>query len=119
MDDVDDIWVMYPGGGNPTKLTRGPKIDERPDWSPDGSTLVFSRNGNIWMIGADGTDLTQLTDNRRLEFGPTYSPDGTLIAFNREARHQRFGVWAIATDGSGRERLTNGKYDFFPDWQRT
>ena len=34
----DDIWVMDANGSNPQRLTGGPKIDERPDWSPDGSS---------------------------------------------------------------------------------
>ena len=75
---------MDADGADPTRLTSGPKIDERPDWSPDGSRITFSRNGNIWVIDADGTDRTQLTANRRHEFAPAFSPDGTRIAYNRE-----------------------------------
>jgi TolB protein len=113
----DDVWVMDADGSDPTRLTTGNKIDERPDWSPDGTRIVFSRNGNVWTMAADGTDLVQVTDNRRFEFAAAYSPDGTTIAFNREAKNGRIGVWTVLVDGSGREQLTNGVLDFFPDWQ--
>ncbi len=57
---VDDIWVMDADGSNPVRLTSGPRADERPDWAPDGSRIVFSRNGNIWVMDADGQNETQL-----------------------------------------------------------
>jgi Tol biopolymer transport system component len=115
--DFDDIWVIDADGSNPTRLTSGPKIDERPDWSPDATRIAFSRNGNIWTMDADGTDLTKLTENRRHEFAPAFSPDGTRIAFNKEGANGRFGVWIILVDGSSPEQQTFGLSDFFPDWQ--
>jgi TolB protein len=114
----DDIWVMDLDGSNPERLTTGNKVDERPDWSPDGSQITFSRNGqNIWVIDADGSNPTQLTDNKRPEFAPTFSPDGTMIAFNREGPSDRFGVWLMGSDGPPADKHTFGRFDFFPDWQ--
>ena len=114
----DDIWVMDADGSNQTRVTRGPKIDERPDWSPDGTTIVFSRNGNdLWTVAPDGSGLTQLTfTGKRDEFAPAYSPDGTRIAFNRVTSSGRLGVWIIDADGTGAIQQTFGKQDFFHDW---
>jgi Tol biopolymer transport system component len=114
----DDIWVMDPDGSNPVRLTTGTKVDERPDWSPDGSSITFSRNGkDIWSMEADGSNQTRLTQSMRIEFGSVYSPDGTMIAFDREGPNDRFGVWVMPSDGSPANKLTSGKFDFFPDWQ--
>lgn len=95
----------------------GNKIDERLDWSPDGTQITFSRNGNVWTIDADGTDSTQLTDNRCHEFAPAFSSDGTMIAFNKEGRSGRFGVWTMLADASASEQRTFGLFDLFRDRQ--
>ena len=53
-----------------------------PDWSPDGTKIVFSDNGTaIKVVNADGTGLTQLTAD--FDGAPAWSPDGTKIVFHR------------------------------------
>jgi Tol biopolymer transport system component len=50
-----------------------------PDWSLDGSKIVFSQdNVGIWTVNADGTGLTQVTP-----FGgwATFTPDGTHLVY--------------------------------------
>jgi TolB protein len=109
---------MDADGSDPTRLTTGPKIDERPDWSPNGAKIAFSRNGNIWKMHADGSHEVKLTANERPEFGPAFSPNGKRIAFTRRSTDgTRHGVWTIRGDGSLPEHRTFGKFDFFPDWQ--
>ena len=98
---------MDADGSNPVRLTTGNKVDERPDWSPDGSSITFSRNGkDIWSMDADGSNQTRLTESKRIEFGSVYSPDGTMIAFDREGPNDRFGVWVMPTDGSAATKLS-------------
>ena len=110
---------MDPDGSNPIRMTSGNRVDDRPDWSPDGS-ITFSRNGrNICAMDSDGLNVTQVTDNRRDESASSYSPDGTMIAFNREdpnGRSAYLGLWREA-DGSTATKLTSGVIDFAPDWQ--
>ncbi len=70
-DDGSDIYVMDADGTNIQRLTTRPGVDGAPDWSPDGSEIVFNflAEGNtgtgeehgIYVIGADGTNLRQLT----------------------------------------------------------
>jgi Tol biopolymer transport system component len=116
-DAVDDIWVMDPDGSDPVRLTSGNRIDERPDWSPDSARIAFSRGGNIWTIDAEGTNPTKLTDTMRHEFAPAFSPNGRSITFNRVSKDGRISIWTMRTDGSRRRQLTEGRLDFFPDWQ--
>ena len=58
--------------------------DESPVFSPDGSTIAFTRytgggSPEIWLMNADGSNQRSLTAG---EF-PSYSPDGTKIAYQK------------------------------------
>ncbi len=60
-----DIWVMPSGGGASIQLTTHPAYDDTPQWSPDGTKILFTstRSGNfdIWCMDLDINDLrTQL-----------------------------------------------------------
>ena len=62
-----------------------------PDWSPDGTEIVFNASAepsptqNIWTIHPDGSGLTQLTkydQDHQATFHPTWSPDGAHLLFS-------------------------------------
>ena len=64
---------MDADGSNPHPLTTGPAPkDQVPDWSPDGSKIVFHAggfgSGGIWVMNADGSGQHQLSG-----CGPTRS----------------------------------------------
>ena len=67
----EDIWVMDADGANPVQITTDAacRLSE-PEWSPDGSQLVFTSNRdgneNIYRINADGTGELQLTSDTRV-----------------------------------------------------
>ena len=83
-DDADEIeiYVMDADGANIQRLTHRPGPDGHPDWSPDGSEIVFAFYGEgntgtgddvgIYVIGADGTNLRQLTFGGRNEGHPNW-----------------------------------------------
>lgn len=52
------IWVVPVTGGEPRKLTNGPRHDVRPRWSPDGRWLLFvsDRSGSpqLWVMPTSG-----------------------------------------------------------------
>ena len=73
-DNELEIYVMDADGSNIQRLTHRPGPDGLPDWSPDGSEIVFvfygvlpgTGEGNgIYVIGADGTNLRRLTAGGR------------------------------------------------------
>ncbi len=114
---------------NPTNITNTPDaIDDDPDWSPDGKTIVFTSHhvndnhnnpitAEICVMNADGTDQTQLTDNSVGDLGPSWSPDGQRIVFHRPVAGQGAQLWIMNADGTGQEQLTNPPgLNLFANW---
>lgn len=58
--------------------------DDYPAFSPDGSLIVFNRDGDIWMMGSDGSNPHALTSGSEFDQHPVFSPDGTKIVFARD-----------------------------------
>jgi Tol biopolymer transport system component len=68
------IFVIVGGFAQPKGFN-----DFAPDWSPDGTKIVFvsDRDGNseIYLLTlAPVTDLVRLTHNRASDLGPRFSP---------------------------------------------
>lgn len=126
------IFTIGVDGKGERRVTRAPvgASDEQPDWSPDGSRIVFTREfvdkpSEIWSVRPDGSDLRQIdpgcppgipSSQICEETNPAWSPDGKQIAFNnafgklkRIRGEEWIAVNAIAVmdaDGSNRRQLT-------------
>ena len=104
----------------PVRLTHDPGMDTQPDWSPDGSRILFasSRSGtfDLYTIAPDGSVLTQLTSGPTNDTQPDWSPDGSRIAFERDANIDG-DVMVMDADGSNIRNLTNATgWDSDPAW---
>ncbi len=80
-----DGWVITTGQADGTKShavidCQYGFMPGRPVWSPDGSTLAFSRGGGVEVVAPDGSGHQRLT---RSGDAPSWSPDGTKIAVRR------------------------------------
>jgi TolB protein len=118
------VWLMNVDGSNQHQLTfDAVEKDQVPDWSPDGSRLVYAGGVDfgpfdLYTIDADGGGLSQVTNTPDDDdFAPTWSPDGTEIAFVSTRSDGRF-MYIIGADGGG-ERVVNGNAgpQFAPAWQ--
>jgi Tol biopolymer transport system component len=106
------------------QLTHSPGLDIQPDWSPDGSKVVFASNREegvdfqIYVMNADGSGqerlgVVQSGDNSH----QTWSPDGSQIAFhskrdtNADPSDDNFDIYRMNSDGSDIRPLTADSAD--------
>jgi WD40 repeat protein len=128
-DDAWSLWSMALDGTDQRQIT--PTVPGQTDkpgsWSPDGSTIAFTRSGEpsvgprgrltiasaIWLVGAEGADPRPLGEGS----APAFSPDGARLAFvsTRDANGELcYGdvcrtaaeLYVMAADGSDQRRLT-------------
>lgn len=111
-DLVPSLWIMTSRGTDHKRLTRAIYC-HGPNWSPDGSRIIFSGNGDvaseidICSIAPDGTALTRLFGVPGLETSPSYSPDGAHILFSAPIRSAD-GVAAFGKRDIVEYSLTDG-----------
>ena len=77
-----DIWVRQLAGGEPLQITRDPADDYEPDFSPDGTQIVYRSNregGGIYLTSSLGVSEPQLV--ARNGHSPRFSPDGKWITY--------------------------------------
>jgi Tol biopolymer transport system component len=86
-----------------------------PEFSPDGSRIVFIIDGQIWVMNANGSAQHQLT--RQPGFvnqQPSWSPDGRKIVFSHCAAPFGFiefcDLDVMNADGSGMKKLLGGNW---------
>ena len=117
-----EIHVIGADGTNPVQLTRVGRDKFQPQWSPDGTRILYTNrsNGNyIFVMDADGQHSLQITDNGR---NPVWSPDGTRIAYTlivdrherRPYLHSRYEVFAMSPEASGLTKLADDGEE--PSW---
>lgn len=62
-------------------LTTGDDRAGEPRFSPDASTLAFTRKGALWLLPLDGGEARKLDTGKLEPASPRWSPDGRTIAF--------------------------------------
>jgi WD40 repeat protein len=80
-----DIYSIPAEGGEETRLTSAPGLDDGPDYSPDGTHIYFNseRTGHmqIWRMKADGSEQEQVTNGESNDWFPHISPDGQWMVY--------------------------------------
>jgi len=131
---VDDLRTKR---ARPTNITNNlAAIDDDPDWSPDGRTIVFTSHAvaddpinsvtaEVYVIEADGSGKPmRLTNNAEEERAPAWSPDGKRILFQcrkgspvQGRAVATFELCVMNADGTGVTRLTtNAVPELTPSW---
>jgi TolB protein len=119
------IFSINPNGANRKQLTSTGADDLSPEWSPNGTRIVFQRlqggrefpnDADVYVMNADGTGARELTFSNAFDGDPTWSPDGKRIAFESQ-RDGNSEIYSMNVDGSGTRRLTTSPaFDGDPSW---
>lgn len=105
-------------GAQPIEL--GQPGAAEPDWSPDGTSIVFSKSAGgdgrteIWSIGVDGSNSHRIAGTKSGAVGqPRWTPDGGQIIFTQSSPTTNDDVMIMNADGAGARPLfeTDG-YDY-------
>jgi len=95
------LWIMTIDGDSPRQLTT-PDLGyaTRPNWSPDGTKLVFQltkknkQDFDIYTIDINGENLRQHTTNPANDFSPYWSKDNFIyFSSDRGAKKGMFQIW--------------------------
>ncbi len=112
-----EIFVMNADGTGVEQVTFDAlsKSAQGPAWSPDGSSIAFSRKETkgIFVVELSSKEMRRASEDR-WAWSPSWSPDGRSIA------HVGGGgtVWVMAVDGGQVLQLTFGDefWDEHPSW---
>ena len=119
-----DIWRYQIGGGMEPLIVSS--LDDRsPQFSPDGTKIVFAsdRSGEaleIWLARADGSGAVQMTNRLgRHQGSPSWSPDGRWIAFDSQGQDGHWDIYVVNASGGMPRRITFEPSDEnVPSWSR-
>jgi dipeptidyl aminopeptidase/acylaminoacyl peptidase len=113
---TNQIYAVNPDGSGLAQLTHEPSglAARWPDWSPNGSRILFvpfnlsNGMGRIWIMNADGTGQRQLVSDTPgyRDYQPKYTPDGRHIVFARCSPNDGLcAIWIMRSDGTHRHLL--------------
>ncbi len=116
----DEIFALDIATRREKRLTNSVWRSILPHWSPDGSSIVFTRNElgwDVFRMKADGSGVLALT-SKGGNCRPDWSPDGKRIAYVSDVGDGKGDIWTMDPDGGNKFRLTldSNTYDYNASW---
>jgi Tol biopolymer transport system component len=108
---ISAIDVMNSDGANIRQLSPAALEAFIPDWSPDGTKIVFSTrafyapntiNAQLWMMNADGSGIKQLTfpGAAAADTFVSWAPQGNAVVFERDTATSS-GIYVLTVSEAG------------------
>ncbi|MBP1596988.1 MAG: serine/threonine protein kinase [Acidobacteria bacterium] len=113
------IWSVPPLGGVPHLVIEGGR---NPNWSRDGTRIVFERRDEVWTAGSDGRNQSRVEGIPHAAYlladrMPAFSPDGTQIIFFHPQSGVEGDLWVIPVQRGVPKRLTLDVFEGgYPVW---
>jgi serine/threonine protein kinase len=110
------VWRFFPRSGpalpppRVTVLTSYPGIEARPTFSPDGSQVAFSWDGeaqdneDIYVVIVGSDSPLRLTTSPARDVSPAWKPDGSEVAFAR-LEGARAVIYVVSPLGQSERKL--------------
>jgi Tol biopolymer transport system component len=108
--EESDIWILELDRMIMTRFTQGPGNHASVEWSPDGSWLAYSTDGDgNWNIykkpfRGGGPPEPVVTGPVPFKNMLDWSPDGKLVLYSPLGEGTNMDLWIAPTDGSGEPR---------------
>jgi eukaryotic-like serine/threonine-protein kinase len=123
---IPQVYSMDLDGNNLQQITTEAEGACQPDWSPDGSQLVFTSpcksidgpyiKTSIFRINSDGSSRTSLTKVPGGDYDPAWSPNGKSIAVTT-LQDGRQHIYMMDSNGDNRVSISiSGGIDHQPRW---
>ena len=113
------IWIMNADGTSKKDISEhGIGEWREPNWSPEGSKILYSRfigigTPELFLMDTSGQNHFRLTYNNYEDRYTDWSNDGSKIAWN-SGEEDNIGIWTMNSDGSNPNFLV--KWGGFPSW---
>ncbi|MEO8664128.1 MAG: hypothetical protein ABI462_01415 [Ignavibacteria bacterium] len=110
-NDLSGIYVTSSSGLSSTQLVTN--FARSPEWSPDGTQILYSQFFQIYKINTAGDSAVQLTNGGE-NYYPKWSSDGSLIAFSRY-EGSAYNIFTMNSDGKQITEIDDNAN--FPEWE--
>jgi len=110
--------IIFRGFSQNSKPKQKPVYYFNPQWSPDGSHILFESTLNgesfIYSISKNGSELKQITEHSSGQ--AAWSPDGNSVVYYRDINGNLQLFVNSASGGKERQLLFSNTQDYGPTW---
>ena len=95
-----NIWLLDLSRGTSTRFTFGSAKDTDPVWSPDGSRIIFTSDGDLYQKPVSGVkDAEVLLKSSEFKHATSWSRDGRFLLYTAIHPKTRADIWVLPLEG--------------------